>query len=140
MRLRPPRVLAQDSTGATGAFLRPDPLLLNDLDANLVVAITGASRSKPSRGDIERFGLPTQDAVRLAPISALSETPLTSCRRCGASHHNAAKAGLIGSQCHDSLFSGIWMSNTRPHVSHRRAIRPEYCSIRRIGYEDCTPQ
>jgi hypothetical protein len=63
VRLRPPRVLAQDSTGATGAFLRPDPLLLNDLDANLVVAITGASRSKPSRGDIERFGLPTQDAV-----------------------------------------------------------------------------
>jgi hypothetical protein len=38
-------------------------LLLNDLDANLVVAITGASRSKPSRGDIERFGLPTQEAV-----------------------------------------------------------------------------
>ena len=60
-------LLAQDSTGATGAFLRPDPLLLNDLDANLVVAITGASRSKPSRGDIERFGLPTQDA---SPVGA----------------------------------------------------------------------
>jgi hypothetical protein len=140
MRLRPPRVLAQDSTGATGAFLRPDPLLLNDLDANLVVAITGASRSKPSRETSSASPAYAGCRRRLAPISALSETPLTSCRRRGASHHNAAKAGLIGSQCHDSLFSGIWMSNTRPHVSHRRAIRPEYCSIRRIGYEDCTPQ